>query len=191
MNTPNYVLKTNEALLVPKDESGSHAFIRRTVLIIVSILLIFSFVFHGNLFSPISWGVRLLLIFVGIKAYLWTNNERVPSPIQLQFYDDYIIVYREKHYYNKNHIRKEIFKFYYKDIETCKFRTATERINIIGVVEGIFYDYNKDGSLPNEPTYHRTTDGGICFFYTSAAPEVDFVAEIENHSSIKVVIENS
>lgn len=46
----------------------------------------------------------------------------------------------------------------------------------------------KDGSLPEKPTYHRTTDGGICYFYTTEEPEIDFVSEIEKHSPIKVQI---
>lgn len=56
-------------------------------------------------------------------------------------------------------------------------------------MEGIWYDYNKDGTLPAKPTYHRTIDGGICYFYTTEAPEVDFVSEIEKHSPIKVIVD--
>ena len=62
-------------------------------------------------------------------------------------------------------------------------------MTIYGDVETIWYNYHKDGTLPEKPTYHRTVKGGLCYFYTSASPEVDFVAEIETHSPIRVVVE--
>ncbi|GKU27256.1 hypothetical protein CFOLD11_40830 [Clostridium folliculivorans] len=190
MDIPNYVLKINEAVLVPKNDNPAQGYIKNVVLIIVAILLIGSVVFHDNLFGEISWGTRALLIVIGIASLFSGGSHRVPSPIELRFYDDYLIVYREKRYYNRKVTRKEFDKFFYKDIHKLEHRTVTQRINIYGVVEGIWYNYNKDGSLPDNPTYHKTTDS-ISYFYTSHALDVDFVAEIENHSPIKVIVEEN
>ena len=152
MEMPNYVLKANEGVLVPKDENS----------------------FLGS--------------FVG---GLFASSKMVPSPFEIQFFDDYLIIYREKKYYSKNVIRKEYDKFFYKDIAKCQFRTETKQINIYGIIEGIRYNYNKDGSLPEKPNYHKVTDGGISWFYTSESPHIDFVSEIEKNSPIKVIIENN
>lgn len=54
----------------------------------------------------------------------------------------------------------------------------------------MWFDYNKDGSLPEKPTIHRKSEG-ICWFYTSPSPEVDFVAEVEKHSPIKVILSDT
>ncbi len=109
--------------------------------------------------------------------------------MEIRFYDDYLILYREKKHYGSGIQRKMYDKFYYKDIHKCQYRTETKRINIYGKVEGKWYDYNKDGSLPTQPTYHKTTDS-LDYFYTIFAQDIDFVKEIEEHSPIKVEIEN-
>lgn len=187
MEEPNYVLKANEGVLVPKNENLSK--LKVAVWIIVGVILIVSIVFQDNLFSELSWSARIMLVVLAVGLSFAGGNKRVPSPFEIQFYDDYLIVYREKKYYNKNLIRKEYDKFFYKDITKCQYRTQTKQINIYGIIEGIRYKYRKDGSLPENPSYHRTTNGGICWFYTTESPEIDFVAEIERHSPIKVSVE--
>ena len=67
MNTPKYILKTNEGRLM-------------------------------------SAGGKLTL----------NGNSRVPSPIEIQFYDDYPVIYSEKRYYDKKVSRKEYNKFHYR-----------------------------------------------------------------------------
>lgn len=190
MNSPNYVLKANEGILVPKNRTSKHP-LKVFVLIIVGIIIVGSIIFKDNLFSELSVTAKILLVSIVIGiCFLGEGSERVPSPFEIWFYDDYLIVYREKHYYNRKVTRKEFDKFLYKDIRKCQYRTITKKINIYGIVEGIWYDYNKDGSLPDKPTYHKTTDS-ICQFYTTEEPEIDFVQEIEKHCPIKVVITES
>ena len=58
-------------------------------------------------------------------------------------------------------------------------------MEIRGNVHVDLYNYSKDKSVSNNPTISKT-DMGICYFYTSAAPNVDFVKEIEEHSPVKV-----
>jgi hypothetical protein len=188
MEIPNYVLKANEGILVPKSEKPLLGKLKITVWIVVGVIIIGSILFQDNLFNDLSWSSRILLIAMVIGIGFSGGNKRVPSPFEIQFYNDYLIVYREKRYYNKKVIRKEYNKFFYKDIYKIEYRTGTKQILIKGIIEGIWYNYKKDGTLPEKPTYHRTTDGGICYFYTTEAPDVDFVYEIENHSPIKVAI---
>ncbi len=188
MEKSNYVLKANERVLVPKNENSLFSKLKPAVWIIVGVIVVGSIIFQDNLFSELSWSIRIMLIVIAIGVSFAGGYKRVPSPFEIRFYDDYFIVYRKKHYYSKKVIRKEYNKFFYKDIQKVEYRTGTKRIHIKGVIEGIWYNYNKDGTLPEKPNYHRTTDGGICYFYMTEAPEVDFVAEIESHSPIKVAI---
>lgn len=190
MIDPNYILKANEAVLVPKKNRENIARLKPIVWIVVLIVVIASFIFGDNLFNELSWTVRILLIALAIGTLFISTDERVPSPFEIWFYDDYLVIYREKHYYSKSVIRKEYDKFYYKDIKHCQYRSLTHRFNFYGVVEGIWYNYSKDGSLPQEPTYHKTTDS-IRYFYTTYAQNIDFVKEIEMHSPIKVNVENN
>ena len=189
MEKPNYVLKANEAALVPKNEKSLLRKLRVPVWIIVGVIILGSLIFQDNLFGELSGTTQALFIAMAIGVTYGGGYTRVPTPFEIRFYDDYLIVYRDRHYYSKKMIRKEYDKFYYKDIKKCVYRAKTKRINIFGIVEGMWYKYNKDGSLPEKPTYHKTTNS-MCYFYTSADPEVDFVSEIEKHSPIKVVVEN-
>lgn len=185
---PNYVLKANEGVLVPKNDSTALHLIKKAFWIILGVIIIGSIIFQDNLFTELSWTAQVLLIVIGIGILINGGNERVPSPFEIRFYDDYLVVYRNKHYYSKKVQRREYNKFYYKDIEKIEYRKNTKRIQIEGTIEAIWYDYNKDGTLPEKPNYHRTTEGGICYFYTTEEPDVDFVSEIETHSPIKVAI---
>ena len=188
---PNYVLKANEGVLMPKNDNPALGFIKKAVWIVVGIIVIGSLIFQDNLFGKITWSTRILLIALAIGSlFLGGGSVRVPSPFEIWFYDDYLVIYREKFYMDRKTSRKMYDKFNYKEIHKCQYRTVCNKINFYGIVEGIWYDYKKDGSLSESPTYHKTTDS-ISTFYTTELPKIDFVSEIENHSPIKVIIENN
>ena len=191
MEIPIYVMEINEGVLVPKSDNSLNNPLKITVLIIIGIIILGSIIFGENLFKEMTWTSRILLIslFVGI-CFKGQGSHRVPSPMEIRFYKDYLVVYREKYYYSKKVSRQEFNKFFYKDISKCQYRTSSKRINIYGIMEGRWYDYNKDGSVPDKPTYHRVINNGLCYFYTIYATEVDIIANIEKYSRIKVVKEN-
>jgi len=186
---PNYVLKTNEEVLRTVNDSKVYYYLKKVLWIIIAINIISYFVFGENIFTQLNSNVRILLIILLVYILFIANKRKgVASPFEIRFYDDYLVVYREKLYYNPMTTHMEFFKFFYKDITKCEYRTETERFNILGTVEINLFKYNKDGSLPKEPTHHKTTDS-ICYFYTGMS-DVDFVYEIEAHSPIKVNIKN-
>lgn len=187
MERANYVLKANEGVTVPKNESLSLAILKIGVWIITCIIIILSIISHDNMFSKISWVGIIILIILAIRVSFIGGYKRIPSPFEIQFYNDYIIIYREKRYRSRNVITKEFDKFFYKDIKKCEYMTITERINIQGIEEGIRYKYNKAGILIDKPIFHKICDH-LCYFYTNESPEIDFISEIENHSPIKVTI---
>lgn len=185
MNDLNYVLRTVEAVRVP--QSGKNS-MKIFVLIILGILLVGSFIFGENLFKELSWLVKLLLILLILKVIFSGGWEFKPFPIEISFFDDGLQVQREEVYYNKKLTRKEIYNFNYSDLE-CTYHTHSKRMELRGFVKAELFDYVK-GVAPSSPTDIKE-DTGICYFYTSAAPEVDFVAEIESHSPLKVTIVNN
>lgn len=130
---------------------------------------------------------KVLLISLCIKVLTTKEVKEIPVPFEIRFYDDYLVLYREKAYYNPKLTRKEIFKFRYQDIKEVEFRTYTQKFLIFGIVEGKYYPYKKDGTLPEKPSYHKVTDS-FAYFYTSADPTVDFVTEFERHTPLKVQI---
>lgn len=190
MEHPDYVLRAEEAVLVPKKDTEILVKLKPAVWIVIGIIIILSFIFGDNIYKELSWTARGLLVALAMGIFFVNSDERVPSPFEIWFYGDYLVIYREKHYYSRKVTRKEYDKFYYKDIKQCQFRTVTQRINFYGIVEGIWYNYRKDGTLPLEPTYHKTTDS-IRYFYTMYAKNIDFVREIEAHSPVRVEIQNN
>lgn len=191
MDSPVYVLKLDEGVLVPKDENSSKNPLKLAVLIIIGIIILGSIVFGENLFKEMTLTSRILLIslFIGI-CFKGQGSHRVPSPMEVRFYEDYLIIYREKRYYSKKVSRKEFNKFFYKDISRCQYRTLSRRINIYGIMEGTWYDYNKDGSVPDNPTYNRVISNGLCYFYTIFANESDIISNIEKYCKIQIIRED-
>lgn len=62
-NNPNYVLKTNEAVLVSKESKGLHA-MKVAVGIIVAVIVLGSLIFQENLFAEMTWTTRILLVVI-------------------------------------------------------------------------------------------------------------------------------
>lgn len=183
---PNYILKFDETCFVPQKSKTS--WISKVAGAVLVMLLVFSFIFRVNMFAKMSVTALVLLFWVIIKFK--EPDEAVPSPIELRFYEDYLIIYREKDYAGRNKVWKEIRKHMYSDITDCKYlkSKATKRIHIYGDFYIKRWKYNKDGSLQSTPIMDKTITKGLTFFSTMLT-DVDVVSEIEAHSPIKVRIE--
>lgn len=192
MDNPKYVIKTNEAALeCVKQNNAIHIF-RIGVLIVAAIVLIGSFVFQENLMSEFSWTTRCLLIVIVVAALLLGRKKKdVPSPIELQFYNDFLILYRPKRIYNKKVARMEINKMRYSEIKKCVYKSKLQRVHIYGTVYATWYNYDNQGVISKVPTYDRVVEDTLCYFSTLFATDIDFKKEIEEHSPIKVIVENS
>lgn len=190
MEKPIYVIRTNESAWGPAPNSSQIVCAKKAVRIILVILLVGSLLFQDNLFADMSFMPKVLLISLFFGTCFVKTKEKVAKPFEIRFYEDHLVLYREKRYYSPNLSRKEFDKFMYKDIKKILYRPETHRLNIYGVVEGKWYNYNKDGSLPEKPSYHKTTDS-FSYFYTNEALEIDFVAVFEKYTPIKVTIENN
>ena len=188
---PNYVLKANETISVPKKQSKGFMFLKIGVWIVVAIIIIGSLVFQNNLFSELSWAARILLIALALGiTFLGGKKEDIPSPMELQFFDDHLVLYLPKRYYSKNVTRMEINEMKYSEITKCVYKTKSQRIHLYGSGTSTWYNYNPDGTIPNHPTQIKNYTDGLIYFDTRLEPNVDFTAEIEAHSPLQVLIEN-
>ena len=191
MEKPNYVLKTNEAVLMPVNQGNGLLVFKICVWIIVALTILGSIVFQDNLFLELSWTSRIFLIILVIGVTLYGGKkEDFPSPMELQFFDDYLVFYQPKRYYSKHVTRMEIGKMKYSDITKCAYKTRSQRIHIYGDGTAIWYNYRKDGTLPDKPTKINNFKEGLFYFDIRLAPEIDFKKEIEMHSPLQVVLEN-
>ena len=192
MNNANYILKTNEAVLMPTEVNKGKNIMKVCVWVIISIIVLASFIFQENLFDELSWPIKMFLIVLVVGfGFYGGKKEYTASPMELQFYDDCIVLYLPKRYYSNRVTRKQINKMKYADISKCVYKTRSKRIHIYGDGQSIWYNYKKDGSLPSKPTKERTFTQGLIYFNIQLATDVDFKKEIEEHSPIQVIMENS
>lgn len=192
MDSPQYVIKTNEAVLVPTKQSNGFIFLKTGVWIVVGIIVIGSLLFQENLFLELSWTTRVLLIVLALGVtFLGGKKEYMPSPMELQFFEDRLVLYLPKRYYSKKVTRMEINEMKYSEISKCVFKTSSKRIHLYGNGTSTWYNYKSDGTLSQEPTQVRNYTAGLIYFNTQLATDVNFITEIESHSPVKVIIENS
>lgn len=189
MEQPNYVLKTNESVLMPENPSKLDHWIKIGVLAVVGVIIVASLLFQENIFMELSLLTRILLIGLVIKVLFFGKKVETPSPMELQFYDDRLVFYLPKRYYSPRTSRKQINTFKYADITKVLYKKKYDRFHIYGDGTSVWYNYDKNGNLPDKPTEDRTFTDGMVYFSALAAPEVDFVKEIEEHSPLKVTIE--
>ncbi len=186
---PNYVLKFNDS--VKKKIENKNSKIKKAIAIIIAIIVIGSIILGENLFLELSWTARVLLICLAIGMFFSGKSEEISIPAELQFYNDYLILFISNKYYSKKLSRREYFKIEYKDVSKCKFlaNSPSKRIHIYGNVHAVWYNLNEDGSLPQQPTYDRIVNGTLIYFTTFQNENINFVREIEEHSPLKVEIE--
>lgn len=191
MEQPIYVLKAHEVDKIP--EGGTNqpfTTIKIIIWIIIVLILFFSLIFKDNFFDSMSWTTRSILIMLAIGS-LFMHKKQIVTPlvIEIQFYKEYLIVFRNKVFYSSKIKRREFYKFYYRDIKSINFDVITKRMNIEGLVEDIWYNYNSDGTLPIVPTYHMTVDS-LCYFYILDNDVQMVLSIIENYSGFKIQLRN-
>ena len=191
MEKPNYVLRTDEAVLVPKYNSVPVRFLKTGLLAVILVLVVGSLVFRDNLFAELSWSTKVMLVFVAMVVFgFLCKQENVPSPIELQFYGDCLVLYRPSRYYSNRVTRMEINRMPYTGITRCVLESRSQRVHIYGDVDATWYDYGKNGKLPGKPAYQRMVKDTMIYFSTRCAQDVVFKQVIEAHSPVRVIIED-
>ena len=192
MDSPNYVLKANEAVLLPaRKRSRGRTALRAGILAAAAAVFMGSVIFRENFFAALSWPSQIFLAVLALGA-VWGGEKRewTASPMELQFYDDYLILYLPKRQYGRRYARREINKMRYEQITECTFKKRSGRIHFYGAGTSVWYRYRKDGTIPVKPDKIRHCGRGLLYFNTSLEPEIDFVREIEEHSPLRVRVED-
>lgn len=188
---PNYVLKFNET--DRKKIKDKNYFIKKIIVIIIGIIVIASIIFGENLFLELSWTARILLIALALGVLFTGKSEDVPSPAELRFYDNYLVLFLHRKYYSDRCIRQEYLEMKYNDITKVKYlpNTSNKRFQIYGNGRSLHYDVKQDGSLSKEPSRDKLFQEGMIYFSTNLNQNIDFIKEIEDHSPLKVEIDNA
>lgn len=188
---PNYILKLKSKDLIPKYDNLLARIIKISTIVIIAVIILGSIIFKENLFSELSTTAKALFIsYVVYAAVVLFKLTKVPSPVSLVFFDDHLVVFKEKVYYSHKLYRQEFFKFYYSDISGLEYDYLTKRLNIYGNVEATWYNYHKDGTLSRTPDYHRFVDGTICYFYIFEGNETQIISYLENFCKKKFEFNN-
>lgn len=162
---PNYVLKFNET--DSRKVKDRNYYIKKAVVIIIAIIVIFSIIFGENLFLELSWTARILLIAIALGILFTGKKEDVPSPAELRFYDDYLLLFLERKYYSERSIKQEYLKMKYSDITKVKYlpNTSNKRFQIYGNGHSLHYDLKKDGNISKKHLEIRCLKRYDLFFY--------------------------
>ena len=185
MEQPNYVLQFKEGSYVPKHESILKNIVTILLIAYALIYIIIYFAFGKSATKEIPFSVWICVVAGVIYRISVGGFVMKPYPSELWFYDDYMVHCRVITYYSKNNVRKEYYKFYYKDVRQLLFRTPLYKVEIHGVTEATFYKYNKDGTLNTVPQQNITCDA-YSSFYTMFNPEIDFAKVFETHTPLKI-----
>lgn len=187
---PDYVLRFMDAQSVPVkgDVWGK---VQRACLCIVGFFVLASIIFRDNLFGDMSTYTVGVLLATLFYSTMRKKSEWVAFPIELRFYADRLVVYRD--YVPRDggrRLRQEWAEFLYKDIRLVRLRLKARRVMIQGIVHGVYIWYDDHGNLTGKKMYDKVTDSGF-IFDTHNMGDIDLVREIETHSPLKVEVHNT
>ena len=184
MEEPKYRICFKEAILVPKHEGWAKDVVSALMIVFFAGAILLT-ILGGNPFSGFTLSTWACVVFALAFLIGQSGSRWSPSDTELVFYSDRMVHYRSKRYYTRKKSRREYYIFYYKDITRILYRENIHKMDIFGKMEGVFYTYTKDGNLPQDPSYHKTTDG-FTRFYTTMEPDIDFVGILETYTPVKV-----
>lgn len=192
MEKPKYVLKLDEAVLRSKKQSGAFQVMKFTTLFLILGMIVVSLFIRKNLFFQFPMALRILiLVWVVVIVAMLFRKEDTHSPLELQFYNNQLVVYRPQKYYTAQKSRREVNTIKYTEITDCVYKRKTQRVEIYGSVNATWYQFYQNGKMAKTPTSERYVKDTITYFRTNYVSDIDFKQEIESHSPIKVRVEEN
>ncbi len=192
MEEAKYVFNTVDAELRKEETHKIISILKKVVWIIVGVIIIGSIIFRENLFMGLSWSTRMLLISLVIYTFfIGSKSIWMEVPIELQFFEEYLIVYRPSYYYTKKVTRREYNTMKYSEISRILFRKDSQRINIYGDVHIVWYLIDVEGNIGEKPTDNRRAEGAFQVIETRFMKNMDIIDVLEKYTNKKVEIENT
>ena len=186
MSKANYVLKMTEDIDVHKNPVVRR--LKKTVLIVLIILFVGSFLLGTNLFSALSLVTKIILIGLIFGVLFSNNKETRQFPIELHFYDDRIEIHRLEVHYSNGDVKREYYVFRYEHSPVCIYSNNTRFAKIKGMAHGAWYRYTKTGEVRKEPDRVRDMEG-ICYFRVSRSCNVYLPDMLRRYTPMKIEIE--
>lgn len=186
MDIINYTLKGQEPSTKTKG-SGLSLNTFMVIGLVAFALFILSFVLgKGNVLS----GNRLMLFLLGttfLNLGIGTAGKKIREPFEIQFYPEYLTVFRERHHFDGMNPRMQFEKFYYKNMRACIWDRAQKKLVFIGPVEITATEYDKDGNLQSDSHYQQLPEY-TCVIRTDYSLKTDYKMEIERNAPLRVEV---
>ncbi len=170
-----YIATFDEAIPIKTNNKGIGKVLKILVCVVIGILLVGSVISGNNLFLELGPMGLIILVCLVIGMHIGGKTQFKAAPMEIWFFDDYLVMLKVKHYYSKKLSRKEYDKIYYKDIRGIKWNEVTQQITFQGLFELEWYKYNKDGSIESVASYNKTVDTIRCFYF-NLCQDIDFLS---------------
>lgn len=178
--------------MVPINQPLSMRIVKKLLFFVIILWVLGSVVFGENLLAETSALTKVLL--VGVVFYVISNGgfreEWQSFPMELRFYEEYMIIYRPIHFYDKRCSRKIIDKIKYSDITQCVYREHSKKIYIYGDMHTTWYKLKKDGTAPDTPGFDKFVTKTVVWFDCRCENEVDIRQVMEEWSPVQVLVES-
>jgi len=113
------------------------------------------------------------------------KKEEMILPVQIQFFEEYMIIQRNKTCI-KGKIVTEYNKIFYLDIEEFATDLEEDWIVISGMVNKTLFAYQKDGNIATTPMYEKRIDDS-CFITPIHSDDKKYIIEkIIDHTGQKL-----
>ena len=187
METPNYILKMDEAVATELPGQGYKKWLKIAVWAAIALILIASFCFEDSIFAEIRTRTKVILVCAAIAlVFIGPKRKFMPSPVELQFFDDHLLIYRPRRAYGKKS-RREYNVMPYAAMKDCTYDSGMQMLYFHGDVKATWYNFRKDGALNAVPDYARLVKETVQYICTRCT-DVDFISEINAHCPVKVTV---
>jgi len=200
VDSPKYIYKTTEGTFIKAELSKGVKILKRFTYIVVVLMIICSLLFQKNMFLEISFAGQACLIFVIIRLFIINQPKEMSTPVEIRFYDDYLIVYRE-HAPNASFYNLISYdQVSYSDIYNCIIERKSHEFQIYGYnMKSTVYMYKSDGTISDKPKEDKVYKEGSIIIRIPVSDDSDYnekleediekiKSEIEKHSPLNVVV---
>ena len=150
-------------------------YIKKVITGLIIVLIVFSFIFGENLFAELGISTLMLLIAVVITSF-YKSKKEVYYDVELRFFDDFVVLYRNKIPYTPKVARREYLT--YRNISKARYDYKIRRLDIYGTLEGLLYNYKKNGLLPAEPSKRINVSEAYDSIYTVKDEDINNIINL-------------
>lgn len=187
---PNYTIRTREMIWIPRVEGRIYPLIKMLTWVILAAVAILSMKFGSK--ENIKYFALAMIVpmtAVVLFSLYFNKKKQVASPLEIRFYDDYLVIFRKEVHYKQGMDRMETYKFFYSNIQVIQYSERTEEVDFYGLAEYKWYALDADGN-PGEKPVKENKSNSILGFFVDLDNPIDWVKEIEEHSPLNVAVED-